>query len=49
MASIFKNGCACSQEELVAAVVEGGFEAKIVTDSRSDLVTLQVLSVLINL
>jgi len=31
-----------SEEELVAAVVEGGFEAKIVTDSRSDLVTLQI-------
>lgn len=49
MASILKTGCVHSQEELVAAVMEGGFEATIVTDSKSDLVTLQVLSLLINL
>ena len=29
--------------------MEGGFEAKILADSKSELVTLQVLSVLINL
>lgn len=50
LAKTYLDWCGCVQEELVAAVREVGFEANIVTDSRSDLVMLQVhLSLFMNL